>query len=159
MVSIPKGSKILSGILNRADVVGSVMGLFENLGGIGGMAGHFTGLITNPVAPNWYSVWDECAGAIGVDIGIVIGGAVGDALLEGSGYAKYFRALAKFGAGKIMGNILGSVIANSHNPGRGAGGSAGSFAVYTQKTATGPVTTSGRRLPVTTSSPVRLPST
>lgn len=157
MVKVPSGKKVFDGVINRSDVIGGILGLLENLGGIGGMAGHFTGLITNPVAPNWYTVWDEVAAAFGVDVGIIIGGLIGEAVAEDTGYSKYFRALTKFGAGKIMGNIAGSIIANSHNPGRGSGGGATQSNVWLQSRQPGTATTSGNLPKFVPSSTTRLP--
>ena len=157
MVTIPKGKKVFNAVLNRADVIGGTFGLFEKLGGIGGAAYHITQLITKPVAPNWFDIMAEAGQAVGIDIALVIAGIAGMAL-DIPGYNKYFSAAAKYGAGKILGSVIGTVITHSHNP---HGGKVSTMfnesPVWTQTRKTG-TTTSARQLNVTASTPSMLPA-
>lgn len=157
MVKIPKAGEIFNKVLQRADVIGGTFGLFERLGGLGGAAYHVTQLITHPVAPNWYEVFNDAAAAIGIDIALVIAGVAGQAL-DLESYNKYFSALAKFGMGKMLGTIGGSVITHSHNPNGGGGASSAESPVWKVTRSPGPVTTSGRKLRVTASQPSALPA-
>ena len=156
MVKIPKGTEIVNKVLSKAHVVGMTFGVFEKLGGLGGAAYHVKQLITHPIAPNWYEVFDDVGTAIGVDVALVIAGVAGLAL-DIESFNKYFDAAAKYGMGKIAGSIFGSVITRSHNPNGGTAPTSES-SVWKQTVISGPTTTAGTQLYVTASTPSALPA-